>query len=96
MPCFFFILGCIGSSYYGEFVKIGKVVSIYLVKLLPENVLLALNRSIQSGLTPTDSTRIIAADPWSRPIDGANIKGTVMPEGKSILRSQKRPGQVVG
>lgn len=74
MTCFFFILGCIGSSYQGEFVEIGKVVSIYLVKLLPENVLLAINRSIQSGLTPTDSTRSIAADPWSRPIDGASIK----------------------
>lgn len=61
VPCFFFIVGCIGSSYSGEFVEIGKVALIYLVKLLPENFC-CINRSIQSGLTPTDSTRSIAAD----------------------------------
>jgi len=36
-------LGCIGSSYYGEFVETGKVVSIFLVKWLPQNVLVPIN-----------------------------------------------------
>lgn len=61
MLCFLSIFGCIGSSYYGEFVETGKVVSICLVKLLPQNALVPINRGIQSGLTPTDSTRSIVA-----------------------------------
>jgi len=52
---FFFlsILGCIGSSCYGEFVETGKVVSICLVKWLPQNALVPINGELVPVYVPT-------------------------------------------